>query len=252
VPHEPASAEKSITVLAYRVEFSVDKNYVKPGDNLKLTVKTYADGAPVSRRIKVMIEIGTFTGTLFEGTTDATGTWTHTWTVPYRVTCPEGTVYLPCNKTSMYAMLAESPYTSSPRVDVYFMHPVQMTLTTDKDSYAPGEPVVATAKLEYRREDGKWAPIGSGYTVVFTLDGQSGSSKTDANGVATYTFRAPTASGKYTVKATFAGAGLAAVAVGVEEVAAMAAVAARPALLASSMAAPIAVGAALLIASLLR
>jgi uncharacterized protein YfaS (alpha-2-macroglobulin family) len=245
MPYDSASASRSVQVLAYKVDFSVNKNYVRPGETLTLTVKTYADSSPASVNIKVMLVLGTFTGTLFTGTTDGTGTWTKDWTVPYRVTCPEGTVYLPCNKVSLYAMLAQSPYTSSPSVDVYFIHPTRLTLATDKDKYAPGETVVATAKLEWQREDGSWAPLGPDYTIVFSLDGQAGSSKTDSNGVASYTFKAPSASGTYTVKATFAGAGLAAASVAEVAVKAAASFSASPI-------APAVAGAILMALSLLK
>jgi len=247
MPYDSASASRSVQVLAYDVRLSVDKNYVRPGETLTFTVKVYAypGGSPASVNIKIILALGTFFGTLFTGTTDSTGTWTKTWTVPYRATCPEGTVYLPCNKVTFYAMLAQPPYTSSFGVDVYFIHPTRLTLATDKDAYSPGETIVATAKLEWKREDGSWAPLGPDYTIVFSLDGQSGSSKTDSNGVASYTFRAPSSPGTYTVSASFAGAGLAAASVAEVAVKAVASFSASPM-------APALAGALLMALSLLK
>lgn len=208
MPYEPNTAYKQVSVVGYRVEFSVDKSYAKPNDTIKFTIKVTADGAPAAnKKVQVMIVLGAFTGTLLEGTTGSDGVWTRTWTVPYRATCPEGTIKLPCNKCSLYGRLGESPYTSSPSATVYFMFPTRLALTTDKDAYAPGETIAASAKLEFQDEAG-WLPLAN-QTIVFSLNGQYKSATTGSNGVASVTFTAPATSGTYTITASFAGAGLA-------------------------------------------
>jgi len=212
MPYDPASAERSVQVLAYTVQFSVDKSYAKPGDKLRFTVVVTTDGGPAAYvPVQIRLRLGAFEGTLLEGATDFNGVWVEDWAVPYRAFTPEGVVGLPCNKAELYARLGVSPYTPSNRVAVTFAYPTRLTLTTDKAAYAPGEAVTARAKLELADEFEGWVPLPN-QTVVFTLDGQAKSARTGPDGVATATLTAPTAPGTYTLKATFAGAGSAAAA----------------------------------------
>jgi len=191
------------------VELSADRDYARPGDVLALWARASVGGSPLAgEAIEIRLRLGTLEGTLLTGTTGPDGTWSATWTVPYRATTREGTMYLPCNRAELYARLARAPYASSPAIEVSFAHPTRLIVTTDKDGYAPGEPVAVTVRLEYRREDGSWAPL-AGQAVEVYLGEERASAVTGSDGTAVVMLTAPRAPGAYAVRAEFAGAGLA-------------------------------------------
>jgi uncharacterized protein YfaS (alpha-2-macroglobulin family) len=149
---------------------------------------------------------------LTSGTTDSSGTFTYRWTVPWKLYYGGAPYNVPC--TTWRAELCDSASgVCSPSVNIAVAYPTALSISTDKDTYTAGDKISVVAKLVYANDVSSQNPL-PGATITFQLiDASTGETvatafaTTDANGVASTTFTAPSKTGSYNVKATFGGMG---------------------------------------------
>lgn len=239
MPYASVSRSKSVTVLSVTVRFDATNKDVVPGDKTTFSGVVLIDSSPgVSRSVSIQINIGGTWKEITRVTTNPYGAFTYTWTVPWTV----DTTKLPCNSWSFRAVDVSSG-TASDTITITVRYPTRLSVSTDKDQYAPGDTVTVTVLLEYQDSDGNWKPLAY-KSVTITAFGTSKTVTTGSDGKASTTFTAPSTPGTYTITTSYAGDTLEAAAVAALPVA-LGATAAQVAILA----APLLVGGALLAAT---
>ncbi len=148
--------------------------------------------------------------TVCEASTDSLGYARCRWTVPYsttiRIDALTTTFKFPCNTFRVRAYAPDYGVASSERtVRVY--SDTQIVAGTNKTSYAPGEDVIVSGKLQEITPTG---PAGlANMTVTITWwDGTKTNVTTGSDGGFTATKKAPTTKGTYSITVEFAGVGL--------------------------------------------
>jgi adhesin/invasin len=220
MPYASASAERTITVQTVQnvvVSLTVDNDKPTAQQTItftgRVTLDTTTPGA--NRSVNLYIVHPNYTAIrLTSGTTDSSGTFTYRWTVPWKVSSGTTTYYVPC--TTWRAELCDSASgVCSPSVNIAVAYPTALSISTDKDTYTAGDKISVVAKLVYANDVSSQNPL-PGATITFQLiDVSTGSTvatasaTTDANGVASTTFTAPSKAGTYSIKATFGGMGYA-------------------------------------------
>jgi hypothetical protein len=243
VPYASASGSKSVTVLSVTVRFDATNKDVKPGDLTTFSGVVLVDSSPgVSRSVSIQISIGGTWREITRVTTNPYGAFTYTWTVPWTV----DTTKLPCNSWSFRAVDVSSG-TASDTITITVRYPTRLSVSTDKDQYAPGDTVTVTVLLEYQDSDGNWKPLAY-KSVTITAFGTSKTVTTGSDGKASTTFTAPSTPGTYTIQATFAGGTLAFA----PATAAPIVVGAAPVAQVVVLAVPLLVGGALLVATAVK
>jgi hypothetical protein len=247
MPYSSASASKNVTVLAYKLSLSVDKTLAKPRETVTFTATLMMDGSPVSgATIEFYIvapeppdyKIGS-------ATTGADGKATLSWTVPYYVDFAVGRRQLGCQTWGFYAYYPAGVVYSND-VDVKIANPTRLTISTDKNQYKTGDVVTVTVKLEYEFPADRWNPLAN-QAVTISAFGSTKSVTTGSDGTASTTFVAPSASGTYTITASYGGYGLTVASASATEVAVKAV-----ASFSASPIAPAVAGALLMALSLLK
>jgi len=238
VPYASISASASVTVQSVTVRFDATNKSVKPGDQTTFTGVVLLDSSPgVSRTVSIQISIGGSWTEVARTTTNPYGAFSYTWTVPWTV----GTTKLPCSSWSFRAVDVASGVPSG-TITITVYYPTSLSVATDKDTYATGETVRVTVTLKYQDSDGIWKGLANQNVTVSAFGTSKTAGPTGSDGTATVTFTAPSTTGTYTITASFAGTTAAAAAaariVSVQQAAGWLA-----------LAAPIAVGAGLLLVS---
>jgi hypothetical protein len=141
--------------------------------------------------------------------TDSMGYARCRWEVPYstnvRVDALTTTIKFPCNTFRVRAF-APTLGVASPERTVRVYSDTQIVAGTNKSSYAPGEDVVVSGRLQEITPTG---PAGlANMTVTITWwDGTKTTVTTGSDGSFTATKKAPTQKGTYTIIIEFAGVG---------------------------------------------
>ena len=206
----PGLGAMSLTTITVDVE----PKLVTVGDAVKIFGEVKVLGLPPLTPVPVAIYlVDPDTGRAIKiGDTQTewgTGRYSFTWTVPYSVE----DVTIPCKRwkiraaaTTVFGIEMASAETSIP-----VAYKTSLSLSTDKDTYAPGETIQAAATLYYLTQQGL-RPL-QGATVSFFLKDSTGrivaeaSAATDNNGVARANLTAPSQEGTYTLEARFGGYG---------------------------------------------
>ena len=239
MPYASVSKSASVTVQSVTVRFDATNKTVKPGDQTTFSGAVLIDSSPgVSRTVSIQISIGGTWTEITKVTTNPYGAFSYSWTVPWTV----GTTKLPCNSWSFRAVDVSSGAASS-AITITVYYPTDLTVSTDKSTYAAGDPVTVTVTLKYLDSDGIWKGLANQNVTVSAFGASKTAGPTGSDGTAKVTFTAPSTTGTYTITASFAGttataAAAAARTVSVQQAAGWLA-----------LAAPIAVGAGLLLAS---
>jgi uncharacterized protein YfaS (alpha-2-macroglobulin family) len=200
MPIAGSSASKTVTVASVSVTLETDRSFALPGDRVTMRATVRVDGNP-ARGVRVAFHfLDSFMYYIADATTDATGAANYIWTVPWDF----GGAVLPCTRGYLQAAaeVSDARFWSN-KVSFAVAYPTRLSLSTDRDTYAPGSTVTATALLEYN-DRGTWKPLAN-QTVTITAFGASKSVTTGSDGKASTTFTAPTQSGSYTISASYAG-----------------------------------------------
>ena len=240
MPYASTSASASVAVQSVTVRFDATNKTVKPGDQTTFSGVVLLDSSPgVSRSVSIQISIGGTWTEITKVTTNPYGAYSYTWTVPWTV----GTTKLPCNSWSFRAVdVASGQASGTITITVYY--PTSLTVSTDKSVYATGETVKVTVTLKYTDSDGTQKPLANQNVTVSAFGTSKTAGPTGSDGTATVTFTAPSTTGTYTITASFAGTTAAAAATAAARI-----VSVQQAAGWLVLAAPIAVGAGLLLVS---
>ena len=217
MPYASSGAVRPITVQNIVVSLTVDNNKPTAQQTITFTGKVTLDTTTPGANRSVSLYLIHPTGTsilLTSGTTASDGSFTYKWTVPWKLSSGTATYYVPC--TTWKARLCDDATSvCSSDLNIAVAYPTALGLSTDKDTYAPGDKIQAVARLIYANDVSSQNPL-SGATITFQLiDVSTGSTvatataTTDTNGLASTTFTAPSKAGSYNVKATFGGMGYA-------------------------------------------
>ena len=145
-----------------------------------------------------------------EVSTDSNGYARCKWTVPYVTSVTVGTrivdVKFPCNTFSVRAY-APAYGIASPEKTVKVYSETQIVAGTNKTSYAPGEDVIVSGKLQEITPTGT-APLANMSVTITWWDGTKTTVTTGSDGGFTATKKAPTTKGTHSITVEFAGAGL--------------------------------------------
>jgi len=169
MPYASTSIAKTITVQTISVSLSVDNTRPKAGDTITFTGSVKSDTTPLADRsvnLYLIHPTGSPYWIIASGTTDSNGNFTASWTVPYKVTKDTTTYNLPCS-TWTFKLCDTWTGTCSSDLKIPIAYPTSMSITTDKDTYAPGETINVTAKLTYATDTGTY-PLPNA-TIVFKL-----------------------------------------------------------------------------------
>jgi len=217
MPYASSGAVRPITVQNIVVSLTVDNNKPTAQQTITFTGRVTLDTTTPGANRSVSLYLIHPTGTsilLTSGTTASDGSFTYKWTVPWKLSSGGATYYVPC--TTWKARLYDNATGAySPDLNIAVAYPTALGLSTDKDTYAPGDKIQAVARLVYANDVSSENPL-PGATITFQLiDLSTGSTvatataTTDVNGLASTTFTAPSKTGSYKVQATFGGMGYA-------------------------------------------
>jgi hypothetical protein len=128
------------------------------------------------------------------------------YTIPWTI----DTHTLPCSSISFYAQ-EKSTGTKSATVSGSVAYPTRISISAP-DTVAPGQSFTVSGKLEYQSSSAAWSGL-AGRTVSIYYDGTKAADVTTASdGTYSKAVSIPTP-GTYTLKAQFAGEGLAAISI---------------------------------------
>jgi hypothetical protein len=210
----PTPATKTITVQA--VTISLDKianpaknpiTWAKQGDTVKFMGRVLKDSSGWGG-VVVYIYMGdseTNTPTqIASGNAASDGSFEIDWTVSYTLGCTTKYFRATPGNTGIWS--------NAKSLKIAFA--TQITVNTDKTTYAPGETITITGKLQYAKTSSTdWQPLG-GKTVTLrilkdTTEIWKDTATTLSDGSYSKTTTAPKDAGSYTVEASYAGEGLA-------------------------------------------
>jgi hypothetical protein len=217
MPYASANTAKPVALQNVVVSLTVDNDKPTAQQTITFTGRVTLDTTTPGANRSVWLYLIHPTGLRFfltSGTTDSSGTFTYRWTVPWKLYYAGAPYNVPC--TTWRAELCDSASgVCSPSVNIAVAYPTALSISTDRDTYTAGSRIQVTAKLVYADDVSSQNPL-PGATITFQLiDVSTGSTvatasaTTDANGVASTTFTAPSKAGTYSIKATFGGMGYA-------------------------------------------
>jgi len=211
MPYQRSSNTVSFNVATPSLKVvSVSSNVVSPGDTLKVTVQYTMDGSAVAgRTVNLQLYVGGAWQGVASATTGSDGSATISWSVGWYVAGSK----LPCGRYS--ARVIDLYYgVSSDTFTIAVAYPTRIeNPRTDKSVYTPGSTIYVYADLKYLDADGSWKPLAN-QTLTFRLRDSAGNiiesktGTTDANGTASASFTAPSASGSYSFLIEYMGYGL--------------------------------------------
>lgn len=205
-PKAPAEATRSITVQT--VEFTLEISPAPPylaGQTITLKATVTVDGVPwADARVVFGVQVPGLEGAIPIGdvATDVNGVATLTWTIPWEL----NGVTVPCKTATWGALLVETMQTSN-TVSGAVAYPTRLTIS------APGTvPTGGTFEiygfLSYESSPDVWSPIAGATVILYYNTTLIGSVTTDTDGRYSIHASIP-AAGTYTLKAVYAGEGLA-------------------------------------------
>lgn len=211
MPYASANAAKPVALQNVVVSLTVDNDKPAAQQTITFTGRVTLDTATPGANRSVRLYLIHPTGLRFfltSGATDSSGTFTYRWTVPWKLYYGGAPYNVPC--TTWRAELCDSASgVCSPGVNIAVAYPTALSVSTDRDTYTAGDKISVVAKLVYANDVSSQNPL-PGATITFQLiDVSTGSTvatataTTDANGVASTTFTAPSKAGTYSIKATF-------------------------------------------------
>jgi hypothetical protein len=212
VPYTASKTTLTITTVGVGFPYlTVDPATVKWGKEVYHETRLLDDyGNPiVGELVQFQWYYGGAWRTVCEASTDSLGYARCRWTVPYVKSVAVGTrtvdVKFPCNTFSVRAY-APAYGVASPEKTVRVYSDTQIVASTNKTSYAPGEDVIVSGKLQEITPTG---PVGlANMTVTITWwDGTKTTVTTGSDGGFTASKKAPMEKGTYTITIEFAGVG---------------------------------------------
>ena len=209
MPYNSAYSTQSVTVLAVSVSLSVTPSppWIA-GQTITLKATAKSDGAALAgktvqfRILNVRIEQleGLIIGT---ATTDSSGVATLSYTIPWSISG----YAIPCISNAFYAV-ETSTNTYSNYVDGKVAYSTRISISAPA-TVAPGQSFTVSGKLEYQTYSTTWSGLAV-RTVSIYYDGTKAADVTTASD-GTYSKAISISTPKtYTLKAQFAGEGLAA------------------------------------------
>jgi hypothetical protein len=207
-PNAPASATRSITVLAITVTFNIDKRWVKLGETANESVtfsgKVTADTTPVAG---VTVSIGYYYGGKWNWirstTTASDGTYSLSTVLKF------GEV-LACLD---YDWAAFSQGTYSPYKRLAVAYNTRVRALSAPSSVAPNEAFTVSGYLERETALGTWGAVAGATVSIFYNTTKLGDATTGSDGYFSLSGCKIPTSGTYTLKASYAGADIPAAAV---------------------------------------
>jgi hypothetical protein len=214
MPYVSATKTTTITVMSVTVTLS---NITKP-DGTAITWAMQGDSIQFRGTVKIdtsgyggvpvyiyMGDSSTNTPTqIASGTTASDGSFVIGWTVSYGLGC----------MTKYFRAYHPGTGTWSNALSLKIAFNTQITVATNKSVYAPGESMTISGVLQYAKTSSTdWQPLaGRTVTLQILKDSTvvwSTTVTTGSDGSYSTTTTAPTTAGSYTVKASYAGEGLA-------------------------------------------
>jgi len=195
-PMAPASRERPLTVLAYTVYITCDIRWQVVGGIARIYGRVNVDGYPADVEVIIQKRTGAepWTEVARVRTIPATGTYAYDWLIGYADACYDWE----------WRALEARTGISSTTIFVAGAHFTELTLTAPAEA-TPGESITVSGRLRYEDAPGVWVPI-SGASIPIYVDGVlKGTVTTGADGSYSLIITAPTTSGTYTIRATYAG-----------------------------------------------
>jgi hypothetical protein len=213
VPYTASRTTLTITTAGVRFPYlTVNPDTVKWGREIHHETRLLdGRGNPLTG---VLVQFQWYYGgawrTVCEASTDSLGHARCRWTVPYVTSVAVGTriidVKFPCNTFSVRAYAPSYGVASEERtVKVY--SETQITASSNKTSYAPGEDVTVSGRLQEITPTGT-APLANMTVSITWWDGTKTTVTTGSDGGFSATKKAPTTTGTHSVTVEFAGVGL--------------------------------------------
>jgi hypothetical protein len=203
-PNAPASASRSITVLAVTLTLDPLPTWVKTGDTVTFTGKLLYNTTPWAGQLIRIERAYKYRGFVGEGTTKSDGTFSISWTVPFT----HAGETLPCAKHAFSAYHEASGKWSSAR-NMSIAYRTRIRDFSAPDTVPVCGPFTAKGYLEYESASGVWSPL-TGKTVSLLYNTTKiGDAVTGTDGLFSKVDCHMPASGTFTLKADYAGEGLA-------------------------------------------
>ena len=212
MPYKASSTTLTFSTVGVGFAYlTVDPATVKWGQDVYHETRLLDDyGNPV---VGVLVEFQWYYGGAWrkvcEVSTDSLGYAKCRWTVPYVTSVAVGTrivdVKFPCNTFSVRAYAPAFGVASAEKtVKVY--SETQIVASTNKTSYAPGEDVIVSGKLQEITPTGT-APLANMSVTITWWDGTKTTVTTGSDGGFSVTKKAPATKGTYSIKVEFSGVG---------------------------------------------
>jgi hypothetical protein len=212
VPYRAARATLTFTTVSVGFPYlTVNPETVKWGQDVYHETRLLDEyGYPLAGElVQFQWYYGGAWRTVCEVSTDSSGYARCRWRVPYsttvRIDALTTTIKFPCNTFKVRAY-APAFGVASPEKTVRVYSDTQIVAGTNKTTYAPGEDVIVSGRLQEITPAG---PVGlANMTVTITWwDGTKTTVTTGSDGGFKASKKAPTAKGTYTITIEFAGVG---------------------------------------------
>jgi hypothetical protein len=201
LPYNAVSGTKAITVATVSVKLEVSP--APPwtaGQTVTLKATVTRNGAPLPGVLVVLYVAQRTWHEIARLTTDSNGVVTTTWTIPWTI----DTDPLPCY-TIYFIAGSQGVWSNQPTGKCAY--PTRISITAP-DKVAPGASFTINGKLEYESASGVWSGLGGRIVSLLYNTTKIADVTTASDGSYSATASIPT-SGTYTLKASYAGEGLA-------------------------------------------
>jgi len=206
LPYNMVENTRPITVE--KVTVTLDVSPSPPwiaGQTLTFVATVTRDGLPWAGTLVIFVlrdVDGVNIGSIGTATTNVEGKASLTWTIPWKI----GDTTLPCHTLKFHAT-EQTSITVSNWVSGACAFPTRISILAP-DSIAPGETFIITGKLEYESAEGVWSGLAGRTVSLFYNATHITDVTTETDGSYTASASIPE-TGTYTLKASFAGEGLA-------------------------------------------
>ena len=210
LPYNSVQNTKGITVLAVSITLSVDNSKPLAGSTINFSGKLTQNGvgwAGETVSIRMLTPFREGWRNITSTTTGDDGSFSASWTVPWSIsgTFPDGTtgsVNVPCNKWEFSAYHSPT-LTSSSTVYVWATYNTRISISAPA-SVAVNQVFSIDGVLEYESASGVWSGLGGKVVSIYYNGTKIADATTASDGKYSLTPKI-TASGEYTLKATYAG-----------------------------------------------
>jgi len=196
IPYIESEASAPVSVERYTVELDPLPAYKVQGEWVSFTGRVLRDTEPVPTTRVEIYRAGTLVAA---GYTDPDGRFSIPWRVEYGLGC----------RTHSFVAYHPDSGTYSAGRSMAIAYKTRITLTVP-EKVEPGKPFEVSGKLEYEATaPGDWKPLGGKIVSIYYNNIKVAEVTTEADGSFRASVTIPTP-GTYTIRATFAGEGVAA------------------------------------------